>query len=136
MMVTENNENKPVERKGGKLLLGAAIGGVIGSISALLFAPKKGSEMRKDISDKYQSVNDKTKKLASDVSQKTQDIAADASEKTQNLANSVKTQTSEIVDKAKDKKENVMNFVKSVKKDAEEELLEKDIKAKLKKSNG
>lgn len=42
------------------LLLGTIIGGAIGAITALLFAPKSGAELRKDIAMKSQELYDKT----------------------------------------------------------------------------
>ncbi len=42
------------------LLLGTIIGGAIGAITALLFAPKSGAELRKDIVNKSQDLYDKT----------------------------------------------------------------------------
>jgi gas vesicle protein len=46
-------------------LLGSFLGGVIGSISALLFAPKEGKKLRKDIVDKYNDLTEKTHDLYS-----------------------------------------------------------------------
>ncbi|MCX2836662.1 MULTISPECIES: YtxH domain-containing protein [Salinimicrobium] len=38
--------------KTGKILAGILSGAAVGAIAALLFAPKKGSETRKDIADR------------------------------------------------------------------------------------
>lgn len=40
-------------------LLGAIVGGAVGAVVALLFAPKSGSELRKDISEKGEDLYDK-----------------------------------------------------------------------------
>ena len=40
-------------------LLGALIGGAIGTITALLLAPKSGRELRSDIADKARDIYDK-----------------------------------------------------------------------------
>lgn len=56
-------------------LKGALIGGLVGAAAALLLAPKSGRELRGDIRDKYASVQDRAKRLASDASDKTREIA-------------------------------------------------------------
>lgn len=55
-------------KKGSKgFLFGALAGGIVGSITALLLAPKPGKELRQDISTQAQKVGDKTMKVASQV---------------------------------------------------------------------
>lgn len=56
-------------------LLGALAGGVIGSITALLFAPKAGKELRQDIAVGAQKVGDTTMKAAGKVGEATGRIA-------------------------------------------------------------
>ena len=56
-------------------IIGTLVGGIVGSVTALLFAPKAGEELRTDIADQYNAVVDKTKDLTLNVSQKTSDIA-------------------------------------------------------------
>jgi gas vesicle protein len=50
-------KNENLDKK--SLLLGAVIGGAIGAITALLFAPKSGRELRRDIIDTSSEVYDK-----------------------------------------------------------------------------
>ena len=45
-------------------LVGAAIGGVLGTVSALLMAPKAGRQLREDLHDLYCDVSDKSHDLA------------------------------------------------------------------------
>ncbi|WP_052339925.1 YtxH domain-containing protein [Gorillibacterium massiliense] len=66
--------------KGKDFAVGAVVGGVLGAVTALLFAPKPGKELRSDISNQVHG----------------------AVEKTQELAKTVGSHTSEWVDKAKD----------------------------------
>lgn len=47
----------------GKFVLGAGIGAVLGAGIALLFAPKKGSELRKDIKQKIDTFMNKVDDL-------------------------------------------------------------------------
>lgn len=56
-------------------LLGTLAGGVIGSVAALLLAPKSGKELRGDISAGAQKVSDQTVKVASQVGDTTGRIA-------------------------------------------------------------
>ncbi|WP_424766805.1 YtxH domain-containing protein [Paenibacillus sp. sgz302251] len=56
-------------------LLGAIAGGIVGSISALLLAPKAGKELRQDISAGAQKVSDTTVKVAGQVSGTTERFA-------------------------------------------------------------
>ena len=71
------------QKKG--FVLGAFLGGVAGGLAALLFAPKPGKELRKDITKKYGEASDKTKEMidclcdhASDLAEKAKEIAEDA----------------------------------------------------------
>lgn len=56
-------------------LLGAIAGGVIGSVTALLLAPKAGKELRQDISARAQKVGQTTAKVAGQVTDTTGRIA-------------------------------------------------------------
>lgn len=44
--------------------VGAAVGSLLGSVAALLTAPKSGRHLREDIADTYSDVSDKTRRLA------------------------------------------------------------------------
>ncbi len=107
------------ETKRSGLLLGTIIGGVIGVASALLFAPKKGTELREDLTNKYRTLSDKTEQFASAVGQRTQEITSTIGQKTQEIAKNVSSQIPELVDKAKQTKQNVMNSWQSVKEDSQ-----------------
>ena len=43
---------KKKKRRYGGLLTGIVVGGAVGSVASLLFAPKKGSETRADVANK------------------------------------------------------------------------------------
>ncbi len=68
------------------------IGGGIGAILALLFAPKAGGELRSDIADATRKGMNKTEELASQLSETAQTVYADT-----------KTKAGEIYDSAKQK---------------------------------
>lgn len=68
-------------------LWGALIGSVVGSVTALLLAPKKGTELRKDIVDTTRQVSNKT-----------QELASAASEQGANIYGIVKNKATDIVE--------------------------------------
>lgn len=53
------------------LLIGAAAGGLIGAVAALLMAPESGEDLRDDICDTYCNVSNKGKSLAKSISDST-----------------------------------------------------------------
>jgi gas vesicle protein len=83
-------------------LLGALTGAVIGSITALLFAPKAGKELRQDIAEGAHKVGDTTARLAHQVG-----------ETTGRIAKEVGGSASEIADRAKNAASTVVSSVKS-----------------------
>ena len=82
------NEKSKTETKLSYLL----IGGGIGAILALLFAPKTGQEFRADIADTTRKGLDKTEEIAGQLSEKANTAYEDA-----------KTEAGEIYDSAKQK---------------------------------
>ncbi len=82
---------------GKSFFLGAFLGGVVGGVSALLFAPKTGKKMRQELACKYEDVSEKASDLLCEVCDQTQelvkkaqDIAADAKEAVSSLKDSLK----------------------------------------------
>ncbi|HEX7058105.1 MAG TPA: YtxH domain-containing protein [Bacilli bacterium] len=64
--------------KGKSFLLGALLGGIAGSVAALLFAPKPGRELREDIAQQVQTVSGKTQDILQNVKEETLQFAARA----------------------------------------------------------
>ncbi|MGQ8871541.1 YtxH domain-containing protein [Paenibacillus sp. TSA_86.1] len=62
------------------LLWGALIGSVVGSVTALLLAPKSGRELRQDISDGARQVSDKGQELAVKVGEQSSQIVSKVKE--------------------------------------------------------
>ncbi|WP_438432003.1 YtxH domain-containing protein [Gorillibacterium sp. sgz500922] len=56
-------------------LIGAVVGSTLGALSALLFAPKPGKELRADIADQAKAVSEKTQELAKSVGEHTTEWA-------------------------------------------------------------
>lgn len=64
---------------------GAAIGTIVGSVTALLFAPKAGRELRKDIAEGARQVGEKTQEVAGKVGEQSTEIAGKVKEKAEDL---------------------------------------------------
>ncbi|MFD0958538.1 YtxH domain-containing protein [Paenibacillus chungangensis] len=86
-------------RKGNKggFLLGALAGGVIGSITALLLAPKSGKELREDIALQAQKVGDSTVQAANRVGDATSRIARDIGSSAAGLADRTRQAAESVV---------------------------------------
>ncbi|CAH0117659.1 MULTISPECIES: YtxH domain-containing protein [unclassified Paenibacillus] len=72
--------------KGKTFMVGALIGGIVGSVTALLFAPKSGRELRKDIKEGAQQVGEKTQQVVKQVSEQTTAWIGKARSKAEDLA--------------------------------------------------
>ncbi|OMF21330.1 hypothetical protein BK133_28540 [Paenibacillus sp. FSL H8-0548] len=77
-------------------MLGALAGGVIGSVTALLLAPKPGKELRQDISVGAQKVGDTTVKVAGQVSDKTGRIARQIGDQAVHIAGKTKQAATQV----------------------------------------
>ena len=86
--------------KGKGFLLGAFFGGVLGGISALLFAPKPGKKLRKDMSRKYHDVSEKTQEVVSNVSEKCSELC----DKARDIAEDAKDAAKSLIKEARKKK--------------------------------
>ena len=84
--------------KAKTFLLGALIGGAVGAVTALLFAPKSGKELRRDIVDSTTEMYDKANDLIQESKQKAQNIIESAKRQ----ADSILYRTSEFANDAND----------------------------------
>jgi len=66
------------ERKVKSYLSGILTGGILGGLTALLFAPKSGKELRRDISDKKDEILNDTNDLIENAKEKAAKIISDA----------------------------------------------------------
>lgn len=83
-----------------EFLVGAAVGSLLGGVTALLMAPKAGKKLRQDLCDAY-----------CDVSERTSDAAGQVSKKGKALAKSMSCQSHNLADKAKCILGDVKNFM-------------------------
>ncbi len=78
------------KRRNGSFLTGLLIGGALGGVAGLLFAPKSGSELRADIKTTGQRAIKGTKEFMGEVDRK----ASEKRERARNLWSCVKGETS------------------------------------------
>jgi gas vesicle protein len=92
-----------------EFLVGAAVGSLLGGVSALLMAPKTGKRLRQDINDVY-----------CDMTERTSDAAEQVSKKGKALAKSMSCQSHDLADKAKCMLCGVKNFLGYASEDEED----------------
>ncbi len=85
-------------------LLGAIVGGVAGAVTALLFAPKSGAELRKDIAETSTQLYDKSKDyfvtVEDSVSKAISNTVNEGRIKAQSIVESAKRQAEGIIENA------------------------------------
>lgn len=72
------------------LLWGIFAGSVVGSVTALLFAPKPGKELRQDIADGTTSAIDKVQEIAGQAGDKSAELYGKAKDAVEAVVNEVK----------------------------------------------
>ncbi len=85
-------------------VFGALIGGSVGAITALLLAPKPGSELRQELADKAKDAYDKSadyiQKVADDVTPSIENTMNEGKMKAQGIVNAAKKQADELLSNA------------------------------------
>lgn len=89
------------------LVTGALIGGAVGAVAALLFAPKSGQELRKDIADKSQVAVDKAQGYISD-------LEVDLNSVVKSTVNEGKKKADEIIGSAKSQAQEIISNAEAV----------------------
>src|ERR1035437_4759693 len=92
-----------MEQKNGYLkglFIGSLAGGLIGSLAALLYAPKTGKELRKDIKNKTDEYYDDTEKFIDDAKVKAKDIINDVKKRSERLILNAKSKSEELLNNA------------------------------------
>lgn len=89
------------------LLIGLFTGGALGAAMALLYAPKSGKELRKDIRDRSDEYLDEAEKYISQ-----------AREKAVDMINEGKKRSEKLIKDAKDRSDQLMKDAERVYKDA------------------
>jgi len=107
------------------LLLGSVIGGAIGAIIALLYAPKSGVELRRDIAERSAEIYDRTvdslAQLETNLGATVKTTVNEGKAKAQNIIESAKRQAEDLISNA----ERIMDDAKSKATQAKDAVEEK-----------
>lgn len=111
-------------------VVGAIIGGAIGAVTALLFAPKSGEELRKDIAEKSTDAYGKAQKYFEEkeviISDKIKSTVNEGKIKADKIVDSAKSQANEILESA----ERVLNEARNRTSESKEYFHDKISKVK------
>jgi len=104
-----NNDNERNELGVGTKLTYLIVGGTIGAVLALLFAPKSGVELREDIADATRKGLEKSKETAAQLQEKAGQYYEVGRDKAGELYTSAQGKASEIAEKARGAAANTAN---------------------------
>jgi gas vesicle protein len=90
------------ERDCGNFLKGFVIGGVLGALAGIFFAPKSGKELRSDIKEKGSEVLKDAKGIYADAGTKAKEIIEEAKHQAEQLKKEADRYLSEARQKAKE----------------------------------
>jgi len=82
------------------LFVGLLAGGAVGALAVLLYAPKSGKELRKDIKNKTDEYYNETKKFIGDAKEKTNDILNEGKKRSEQLIANAKSISEELLKNA------------------------------------
>ena len=86
----------------GRLFIGLLIGGAIGAVAGILFAPKSGKELRAEIREKGHEGLEESKKILKDVGTKARQIMDEGRHQATELKKDVDRHFSEAFQKTKE----------------------------------
>ena len=115
----------------GAFLVGFIVGGLTGSVVALLFAPQSGEETRAVIRDKSIELRDKAQISAEEAIARAEAAAAEARARADELARQLRDRSREVYSDVRDRGQAVVEDVRERGKSAVE-----NIRSKVKKDEG
>jgi len=86
----------------GHFFMGFLVGGALGALAGILFAPKSGKDLRSDIKEKGNEVLKEGKEIYADASTKAQEIIEDAKRQAKELKKEADRYLSEARQKTKE----------------------------------
>lgn len=81
-------------------VLGAIVGGAVGALLALLFAPKSGRDLRRDIADKSEEIVDKASEFFTQTEQQSEDVLNEGKIRAERIVNSARAQAESLLSNA------------------------------------
>ena len=90
------------ENQQGHFFMGFLIGGVLGALAGIFFAPKSGKELRSDIKEKGSEVLKDAKDIYTDASTKAKEIIGEAKHQAEELKKEADRHLSDARQKAKE----------------------------------
>ena len=81
-------------------LVGAMVGGAVGAVFALLYAPKRGKDLREDISSKVGDLSSKFSSLLKKAKETGEDLLHDETEKMSETMHDAYQKAEELIDEA------------------------------------
>jgi gas vesicle protein len=115
----------------GAFLVGFIVGGLTGSVVALLFAPQSGEETRAVIRDKSIELRDKAQMSAEEAIARAEAAAAEARARADELAKQLRDRSKEVYSDVRDRGQAVYEDVRERGKSAVD-----NIRSKVKKEDG
>lgn len=121
MAVNDRNKDDNINAK--DFLIGSLVGGIVGTLAALLLAPKSGKELRSDLNNQAHVLREKTDQIRSTAMVKSGELGSSVKEKTSELSRKVSEQSVGLVHKVTGRKDEVNEIVTN---NAVDELFEQD----------
>ena len=90
------------EKPQGHFFMGLLIGGALGALAGIFFAPKSGKELRSDIKEKGNEILKDAKEIYADASTKAKEIIEEAKHQAEELKKEADRHLSEARQKAKE----------------------------------
>jgi gas vesicle protein len=90
------------ENQQSHFFMGFLIGGVLGALAGIFFAPKSGKDLRSDLKEKGSEVLKEGKEIYADASMKAKEIIAEAKHQAEELKKEADRYLSEARQKAKE----------------------------------
>ncbi|MBI2793482.1 MAG: YtxH domain-containing protein [Ignavibacteria bacterium] len=81
-------------------MLGTVVGGAVGALLALLFAPKSGRDFRRDIADKSEEIVDKASEFFSQTEQQSEDVVNEGKIRAERIVNSARAKAESLLSNA------------------------------------
>lgn len=127
---TRDNYNTDVSKKGNAsgFTTGLVVGGLVGAAAALLYAPKKGNELRNDLRDSSIKLKERTQQMRDETRLKAQlgkmdakDTVASIKEKSGNLSFSARQKLQEAKSTVSEAKSETKSAIDEAKREAEKD---------------